>query len=301
MSFWDKIWKVVSNPIGAVVDLSKKIFGTEGNRNPVQSAAGSVVNKVFDRVTDNVVENTIKVPQIPTPDPKYYGKEQGVDMKNYMDQAFPGTTPWERLGIGSPPSIAIEGMKQGSAIKMKQQELANNRLLNRNVLAMEKYKTDKNALVQALGFGSPYGVRGMKAMVNALKGRETNDYTTQIRIMERRLREELKNMKVERVEILTRAARNLVEKSYTGTLNEIQKARAKVKDILAELELKGLAAKSPITIIMNAVDNVMRGRGQLLESNRFKKFVDGSYKASAGERRFYKDYSDSPYGIKLGK
>lgn len=71
-----------------------------------------------------------KVPGVPTPEDA--GPARGSDYRGFMDEAFPGTTPWERLGssTGSYPGGALH---ESNAVDMQRKEfLQQQRLTSMN-------------------------------------------------------------------------------------------------------------------------------------------------------------------------
>ena len=83
---------------------------------PAGAAFGSQLGGSFD-----------KVEGIPTPVDPTMG-EQGIGARQYMDNAFPGTTSWERLGSaasGSTGSAVGNDMESRRAYKLQLADLAN--------------------------------------------------------------------------------------------------------------------------------------------------------------------------------
>lgn len=81
-------------------------------------------------------------------DPKSAG-ELGSDSKKFMDQAFPGTNPWERLGSQSPAG-AVE-VQQASGGIQKQVVEKQTRTMRENVgkqVSQQRHQTDVSARVQ---------------------------------------------------------------------------------------------------------------------------------------------------------
>lgn len=64
-----------------------------------EAAIGAIGSRIGSGLLDKGVD---KVMGVPTPSGPTSGGEQGQQYSNFMDSAFPGTTPWERLGANSP-------------------------------------------------------------------------------------------------------------------------------------------------------------------------------------------------------
>lgn len=120
-----------------------------------------------------------KITGIPTPAASPTGLQQGQQQLDYMDTAFPGTTPWERLGQSSAMGgIASSAIQAQSALQMQRNQLANENVLQARELATRLMVTKQNNRVQAMGYGSPMGVRAAQAMMNLYDGQDAADYDT---------------------------------------------------------------------------------------------------------------------------
>lgn len=75
-----------------------------------------------------------KVFGVPTPDDPLQGSDRGLEQLEYMDTAFPGTTPWERLGASGSgnASQAAADVSARSAQYMQRKELSNARSIARD-------------------------------------------------------------------------------------------------------------------------------------------------------------------------
>lgn len=83
---------------------------------PGGGALGGAAGSYFDRD---------KVPGVPSPETRN-GADMGADYKNFLDQSYPGTSAWERLGANSPMgAISAAETSAKNAFHMQDRELAN--------------------------------------------------------------------------------------------------------------------------------------------------------------------------------
>lgn len=145
-----------------VVNVVKSIFG--GVKDTAASTVGSTVGSAVGTSIGN------KVTGVPTPEmpSQPSGAQQGQSSLDYYNTAFPGTTPWERLGASSPMGqIASTVLGNHTQESMQAKELA-----NRMTIAQQ------NNRVTAMGYGSPFGVKGAKAMLDIYDHSKPGSYDT---------------------------------------------------------------------------------------------------------------------------
>ena len=83
--------------------------------NVVIPAAGAVLSSVIGSRSASSAAN--RASRIPSPQE---GTRLGAHDQAYMDAVFPGTNPWERLGVpstGSPIEVAREGTRKAAQVK----------------------------------------------------------------------------------------------------------------------------------------------------------------------------------------
>lgn len=133
--------------IGNFVD---KLFGgSEG-----QQLGGAVANKITG------------VPTPATPG----GSESGQFASDYMDKAYPGTSPWERLGSGGSPSSALE-----SGVSTKSQQFMQNR-----EFSQQRAITHMNNRASVIAAASPYGAIGQESALGTLESGRGGGYDTSV-------------------------------------------------------------------------------------------------------------------------
>lgn len=111
--------------------------------------------------TASAVSNTRKVPGIPTPTS---GSESGLDYRGFMDEAFPGTTPWERLGAstgGQPAATLTAGSAQSMQNREFQQQKKITEMNNRaSIIGSSSLggaeEAQSKLMSYMFGVGSPY-------------------------------------------------------------------------------------------------------------------------------------------------
>jgi len=108
-----------------------------------------------------------KVEGIPTPD----GASQGIQQREYMDSAYPGTTPWERLGVGQAgQSVASSAISAQSQQALQKREMINQNVMQMRELAARQSINAAQLRTQAMGYGSIGGTQGAKAMLDLHDG-----------------------------------------------------------------------------------------------------------------------------------
>jgi len=122
------------------------------------TAAGSIIGKFGQKKLEDKVYGVAQgVPQ---------GSELGRQAKDYYDQAFPGTNPWERLGAGNPSGVAASSsLEADSAERRANKEMAT----QRSIANM----TSMRSLVAA---ALPYGEEGIRSAVSVAKGGAVGKY-----------------------------------------------------------------------------------------------------------------------------
>lgn len=93
-----------------------------------------------------------------------------------MDRAYPGTTPWERLGVGNVSGgIASTAMEQASNMKIQQMQLANQNIMQDKEILARMAMADKQNRITAMGYGSPMGVKAAKKFMDLYDGKQDNN------------------------------------------------------------------------------------------------------------------------------
>jgi len=169
------MWGFLSKIIAPVVSFLGGMFSGKSKSAPATATTpavsdpagtiGSVVGNVGTSVLSGAasaigsgVGNSVvnKVNGIPTPNTPS-GAAQGAQSLDYFNTAFPGTTPWERLGSQSPMgAIASSAITSRAQMDMQQREIVSRAI-----------QAERANEALAFGHGSPMGVKSAIEMRNA--------------------------------------------------------------------------------------------------------------------------------------
>lgn len=99
------------------------------------------------------------------------GTEQGLEARNFYDSAFPGTNPWERLGTGSPTSVAAVAERQ----QKLQKNIAHREVAARGTIAARQQDVSlRIAKIQgksaAVAAGGTIGIQNIKPAGDYITG-----------------------------------------------------------------------------------------------------------------------------------
>ena len=185
----------------------------------------------------------------------------GQEARTFMDQAYPGTNPWERLGAqGGVASVAAQ--QQRSQRTMQSKEQSNQRYMQEKELQTRRYVADKAASSRVISSGLPVGSGSVRGGLAALRGGSVADWDTAVGVMVKKMPFEISQAKARTVKDVSEAPRNLAQaglfKQQTKNLRdrllpEINKLNAETQKALADyavalsnnriLEAKGIYAK----------------------------------------------------------
>ena len=183
-----KILGALATSIGP--KIVEGLGGKMGMSNEYAQAAGSAVPAMT------------KIAGIPLPG---QGASLGQDMKAYMDKAFPGTNPWERLGS----QYAGAGVESAKVSTKSQEKMQVKELASRERIA----KIQAGATTEAAAIA-----HGPDA-VTSISGRKVDPYDTTTQQARERLPHEI--------------AKLVEEGKLTGSQATIEKAKAQIADALA--------------------------------------------------------------------
>lgn len=177
MGFFSSIFSGIAKIFSPVTNVVKKVFGfgqekpnilQSGARAVGGSVVGSVGNALINKGT-GIINNKIQgVPTPPGIPGAARGKQAGQNQADFLNASFPGTTPWEQLGAGSPM-----GQIASAGINAKTQQT-----LQRNELAMRDRIVDKQTKAGLIGAATPFGTEAIKTVLNAQKGFPMEDFTS---------------------------------------------------------------------------------------------------------------------------
>jgi len=133
----------------------------------IKSFAGGLADSFIPGVGSSLAGMASdKVAGIPTPK-DYDPKVSGTNARSFMDEAYPGTTPWERLGVSNSGSATeVQRDQSKNQARMQDKELANSRSItnsnNRASVIASTAGLGPQAMDTALGrlATTPLGARG---------------------------------------------------------------------------------------------------------------------------------------------
>lgn len=177
----------------ALISAGASLAGSLFSKNKAVSDVAGKVGQIAD-IGD-------KVTGIPTPSDPLSASQQGIDLRSFMDQAYPGTTPWERLG-GNTGNF---GSVTGADIQAKMHErLQSRELRNAREIA------EGNNVASILAAASPQGAMAAQALVDKYHGvREGPEYATHVGLEAERQPAAKKKLagEAERADVFGQAAR----------------------------------------------------------------------------------------------
>lgn len=197
------------------------------------SNIGSAVGRFFGSDVGKQLGSTAldyasrKIEGIPTPE-HVSGPEAGVDYRGFMNEAYPGTTPWERLGASGGPSSAVvsENMKNKAQFRMQSQELNNRREV--------ADQTNRAHVIAAAANGGPSSIMGV---LDALYKKPVRHFDSQGQQARERLDKDLPNIDAGTKEKLAAAASAEAHAKLTGNENELARVRAQNAKLLVNAEV----------------------------------------------------------------
>lgn len=178
------------------------------------------------------------------------GRSLGRDARDYFDEAYPGTTPWERLGGSGYAGAGVEASKETarSAERMQDKELAT----RTNIAGMQAKAQTQSAAIQ---FGG-------KAVAGVDKYRRTGvtaDYDTPATLAARRFQDDVAKVKADTTEALQKANRDFVEALRTGIQFQIDQEFVKYKDIVGKARATKEITPSVYATIINSAAIAVKG------------------------------------------
>ena len=145
-------------------------------------AGANIGQSIGSFLNPNQFNAVNKVQGVPTPGSLATGLYQGQQTLDYMNTAFPGTTPWERLGVSSPTGALagqliqtqsqqeIADKQRETELLMQERELATRTNIQMMDLANRTKIAERNNRVTAMGYGSPMGVEAARSMLEMRDG-----------------------------------------------------------------------------------------------------------------------------------
>lgn len=174
---------MLSSVLSSGFELGKYLFGKgEPDTDKIFAGAGSI----FDAVTG-----------IPSP---VTADQLGLQQRQYMDQAFPGTNAWERLGQSSavsPVQVAREQRRTVDKQLDVQSDLKNRELqVAREGQQVQRDVADKQQFSSLVGAMAPYGPKAVQMAQALMKNNyaDAHQYDTPTTAMMMKVQPEIDNL-----------------------------------------------------------------------------------------------------------
>lgn len=178
-----------------------------------------------------------KILGIPAPQQPKTGAALGIDQRAAMDQAFPGTNPWERLGAPGYAGAGVEAAKQTGKVQQKMQD---KELSTRRQIA----NIQADAHVQAAA--TSVGPRAVASALQTRRGARGEDYTTA-------------NM--------ASATQSYAQAVVIGHKATIVKEEARLAKQMADAKLTSQQVSNTQAAVLNAIKEINKtGPGQISTS-----------------------------------
>ena len=213
------------------------MFNKPAGQDILGALGSSLIGKGMDKI--------FGVPTPPT------GAEAGQLQKEFMDAAYPGTNPWERLHSG--------GGGQASPASIVASEMRNSRDMQSREFFQQKAITEMNNRASVISSSAPLGPQAMQTALGALKDKPTGDYDTQISLAKQRLASEIKNLDSNTQKTLNESLESAMRAKLTGTEQEIKAAELKFIDESLRAGINANKSRSFLTFGFNVADGISRG------------------------------------------
>ena len=190
-----------------------------------KSLLGGIGENIGNRAAEAAGDKVFGVPSHLT------GAQLGEAQRQYMDAAFPGTNPWERLGQSSaltPVQVAKENRRTQNQL-VRQTTGAQKSVARINQETQLKV-ADKNNEASLIGAFSQYGPDGLKALQGMRSGAPVSDYHTQVTQNTAKLFKEMTLLDAQAKETLERAT----HQHYAGLTAKEESQRQRSQNAFRE-------------------------------------------------------------------
>lgn len=204
--------------------------------------------------------------------------QQGGDLRDFMNNAYPGTNPWEQLGAGGGAGV------HGTSIATKTQKELQGRQLasNERIARIQAGATTTAAAIQ-------HGPQAVQGIDSFMRGGGVGDFQTPTTLAVTKLSHELANIDASTRNLLTAASKNLAEAALRGHEATIKEAYAQYSKALAEADLTGKLTKGKITSLAN-LGRWLFEQGQNFNSRNTP--IEGSVPTKPGRNNTSQSFTD---------
>ena len=196
----------------------------------------------------------------------------GEKAKKFMSAAYPGTTPWERLGANAGGAVG------SAATSGKIQE----RMQSKELETRERV-ADKNARSSLIAAAAPIGRGAVSSSLSAYNRQGAVDYDTSVKQGRERLPGELKKLDAETKSRLAEVPLKNAQAEGQGIDNYIREVLKDYREILARNQ-----AQDKVPSVLRAIDQINDQVSKT--SGDRKKMREEFYKGVTGEAREILDY-----------
>ena len=235
---------------------SEKLFGDD----PLGKVGSAILGGAENAIGQKAEDFSGKVLGIPSP---------GKQARNFMDDAYPGTNPWERLGAqGGAQGVAAQGQRSERQMQSKlishQKNLQRQELQTRRDVAnvqakAQMYSADKTASGSVISSGVNVGPDAVRGGLAALTGRSIGEWKTAVSAMTKRLPSEIQKNTAQASHFFqqSRSARDKL-RSEISVLNS--QAQKNVADYAVSLATGDIQRANALYAQMQARANVDKTR-----------------------------------------
>lgn len=201
-----------------------------------QTVGQNILDRGISKVTDKIGNAIFGKPDgIPAP---MTGTEAGQFRKDYMDTAFPDTTPWERLGSNSDGAV-----QQATQMNAKMQERTVDKQLNNQKNIAEN--TNRASIISSLGQFGPEGIEYGLDKYSTSIGTE-NGFDTAISLNKQKLPYEIQKLGAEKSKIIMEETESYQRALKTASEADQERVKA---EYIRSLQEAGLNEAQSRTVL----------------------------------------------------
>lgn len=248
----------------SLIGLGSSLLGLGGKEEKIANSVGEVIGAVENNQNQ-------KVKGVPTPS----GEEAGQTQLEFMNKAFPGTTPWERLGSGQGyGNVSNAEISARNQRNMQSREIKNQQYINQKTLDNQKEIAEKNniaSIINSMGAVTP---KAATTMVDYYKNQEASKvqgYNTQTENVAKKIQSEVKNINADTAKKLAEKAVQLEQVRKTGSEADIARTDANFREAMNQA---GLAEKW-IGTVLNAVKTAFIPKATKAVAGAGRRFMRG--------------------------
>jgi hypothetical protein len=239
-----------SSGVGSLLEAGKQIFyGSQGKQSQAtQNIKPNLVSQIFNQASQYGLSQFsqkyqgAKVPGIATPGSTIEpltGAQQGQQTRDYLENAFPGLTPWEHAGANSAQGAMQSSSTQARTQKeMQERELKTKLLMQEAELNNRVNVADKQARASVIGSASQYGANGIVEATKALDGATPEQFNTMVTLANKKVEYEISKLKTETEKQVRELWKSEQQALLTGNLEAWHALKQKLSNLKIEPAVK---------------------------------------------------------------